>query len=87
MGTYLGTTLHFTGPQIGWAYATTATGHRVAVLSWACSPTASFATRKAAGCAALVGGAIMWYVSTLTSFGRFFPVLILYACATCDRCR
>ncbi len=78
LGGYLGTTLHFTGQQIGSAYASLAWAALLAPFFLGMIADRFFSSEKVLAVLHLLGAGVLWYAASVTDAGLLFWVLVGY---------
>jgi len=79
LGTWLGQQLHFSGQQIALAAGTTALGAMLSPFLVGLMADELFANQKLLAALHGIGGILLWFTSTQSSFGTIYFVLLVYA--------
>ena len=78
LGTYLGSTLKFSGPEIGLAYAAFALAAMISPFFVGMVADRFFPTERVLGTLHLVGGVLLYFLAGITEFSAFYPVMVAY---------
>ncbi|HLL64418.1 MAG TPA: nucleoside permease [Micromonosporaceae bacterium] len=78
MGTFLATSLTASGSQISLAYLTQSLGAIAAPFIIGLIADQFFSAQKVLGILHLAGAALLFWASTMETFGAFFPVILAY---------
>jgi nucleoside transporter len=79
MGTWLGSTLHFSGEQIGLAAGTTALAAMISPFFVGMVADRFLATERILAALHVVGGGVLIFASTQTTFRPFYIVILAYS--------
>jgi nucleoside transporter len=79
LGTWLGQQLHFSGQEIGLAAGTTALGAMLSPFLVGLMADELFANQRLLAALHGIGGALLWFASTRTTFGVLYFILLVYS--------
>jgi len=79
VATWLGQTLHFSGQQIGLVMGTTALGAILSPFLVGLMADELFANQRPLAALHTIGGVLLWFASTQTSFGPVYLTLLIYS--------
>ena len=78
-GTYLTETLKFSGSRVGLAYGSMGIAAMISPFFVGMIADRFFSSERVMAVLLIVGAAVLYYVSTITTFVSFYPLLIIYA--------